>query len=99
MRKSITPKLVADTSRILQISLVSRPSTSRSMNAIRCRSGAASRQPERARRSRRYATQMRQLGDMARGIFRGRSEDPETLARLQNQILEQTGVNKAKDRS
>ena len=51
------------------------------------------------RHCRRYATQMRQLGDMARGMFRGRSEDPETLARLQNQILEQTGVNKAKDRS
>ncbi len=48
---------------------------------------------------RRYATQMRQLGDMARSMFRGRSEDPETLARLQNQILEQTGVNEAKDRS
>ena len=47
---------------------------------------------------RRYATQMRQLGDLARGMFRGRSEDPETLARLQNQILGQTGVNKAKDR-
>ncbi len=51
------------------------------------------------RHCRRYATQMRQLGDMARDMFRERSEDPETLARLQNQILEQTGVNKAKDRS
>ncbi len=51
------------------------------------------------RHCRRYATQIRQLGDMARGMFRGRSEDPETLARLQNQILEQIGVNKAKDRS
>ncbi len=47
---------------------------------------------------RRFATQMRQLGDLARGMFRERSEDPETLARLQNQILGQTGVNKAKDR-
>ncbi len=47
---------------------------------------------------RRYATQMRQLGDLARGMFQERSEDPETLARLQNQILGQTGVNKAKDR-
>ncbi len=51
------------------------------------------------RHCRRYSTQMRQLGEMARGMFRGRSEDPETLARLQNQILEPTGVNKAKDRS
>ncbi len=50
------------------------------------------------RHCRRYATQMRQLGEMARGMFRGQSEDPETLARLQNQILEQTGVNKAMDR-
>ena len=51
------------------------------------------------RHCRRYARQMRQLGDMARGMFRSRSEDPETLARLQSKILEQTGVNKAKDHS
>ena len=51
------------------------------------------------RHCRRYATQMRQLGDMVRGMFRGQPDDLETLARLRNQILEQTGANQAKDRS